>query len=96
MNSRGVHPCALGMLAASLEEEEEAWWWSLARGCPPVAGLHLVPLGPTVRPAAEAFSVAGPGSAAVELQPALEYWGALRTAAGGLGGGEDGQVPPNP
>lgn len=51
---------------------------------------------PAAFPSAEACSVAGPSSAPLELQPAYEYWGALCATARGLGGGEDGQVPPNP
>lgn len=51
---------------------------------------------PAARPAAEAFGLAGPSSAAAQLRPARQHRGALRAAAGGLGGGEDGQVPPHP
>lgn len=47
-------------------------------------------------PAAEVCGTAGPGSVPLELRAAREHRGALCAAAGGLGGGEDGQVPPNP
>jgi len=60
----------------------------------PLSDLFLV-VCPAL-PAAEAFGVAGRGTAPLELRPARECRGALCAAAGGLGGGEDGQVPPNP
>lgn len=61
---------------------------------PPVSVLFF--LLPTALPSAETGSMAGRSSAPLELQSAYEYWGALCAAARGLGGGEDGQVPPNP
>lgn len=36
------------------------------------------------------------GSAALGLQPSHEHLGAVRPSAGGLGGGEDGPLPPHP
>lgn len=57
---------------------------------------HSVPFPSAARTSAEAPGVAGPGPAAAELRATRQYRRAVRAAAGGLGGGEDGQVPPHP
>lgn len=62
----------------------------------PAAGLKPALSPPPALPAAEACGTAGPSSVPLELRAACEHRGALCAAAGGLGGGEDGQVPPNP
>lgn len=46
---------------------------------------------------ADGAEVVGPRSpAAVGVQPAHEHRGPVRAPAGGLGGGEDGSLPPDP
>lgn len=69
--------------------------WCQSPRCWQLVSILFLFLSPAL-PAAEAFSVAGPSTMPLELWPAREYRGALCAAAGGLGGGEDGQVPPNP
>lgn len=46
-------------------------------------------------PAERAEVMGHAGSAAVGLQPAHEHGGSLRAPAGGVGGGEDGPLPPH-
>ena len=50
---------------------------------------------PSEHPADQPEAAAGSGPAAMGFQPAHEHGGAVRPPTGGLGGREDGPLPPN-
>lgn len=58
--------------------------------------LSLSCFNPAAKPADRTKVVGHPGPAAVGVQPAHEHRGSVCAPAGGLGGGEDGSLPPDP